>query len=186
MRVDEFPILIGELAIFNVNNPKNRRGDATFSFLQGTTFTAAQKNFLAAQCTGNIGDLPDIRFGDTGNQLKTRYGLPFGTVNRWISHFKSPTAENIDGRGGRTLSLDEQGLRDLHKEVNEGKSLKGKGSKKHKKSLFTHLEVNACINKQYRLTLQRKFQEVYSDDDEKVLSRNTLKKLKKVGSTHNE
>jgi hypothetical protein len=95
MRVDEFPILIGELAIFNVNNPKNRRGDATFSFLQGTTFTAAQKNFLAAQCTGNIGDLPDIRFGDTGNQLKTRYGLPFGTVNRWISHFKSPTAENI-------------------------------------------------------------------------------------------
>ena len=180
MRVDEFPVLIGELAIFNVNNPKNRRGDATFQCLQGNSFTAAQKNFLAAQCIGEIGDLPDICLGDSGNQLKRRYGLPFGTVNKWISNFKSPTAANIDGKCGRPLSLDQQGLLDLHKEVSQGVAVKGKGSKKNKKALFTGPELHACINKHYRMTLKRKGQHVHSDDEDIVLCHKTIKKLKKV------
>jgi transposase len=178
MLVSEFPVLPGNLAIFMPTKPILGRSVAKFRDLRETKLSVEQKEFLARQCTGDLDGNVDIRFGDSGRDIKRRYKIPSSTVNRWIKNLRSPNAINHERRG-RPDSLDAQGKAEYLKEVSEGKPLKGKGGKV-KKVLFTHNEIVACLNKHAQASRKRRGHDVNEFNEDEYLHEDTVKKLKKV------
>ena len=178
MLVSEFPLLPANLAIFMPINLILKRSEAKFFDLRGKKLSVEQSDFFAGQCIGEMGHNVDIRFGAKCNDLKRRYSLPFGTVNRWIKNFKDPYAINHECRG-RPDSLDAQGKRDFLNEVREGKQLQGKGGK-IKKVLLTDEEIVVCLNNHARASRkrERKLVDEFNEDD--YLHEDTINKLKKV------
>lgn len=178
MLVRDLPVIPEKFAIFAPSNPLSRNHEARFNSLEGVDLTGAQKDFIAGQCLGNIGDEVDIRFGESGRAIKRRYSLTEGTVNVWIKNVRNGV-KNADRRGPPN-ALDEQGLFDFHTEVKAGKTVAGKG-RKHTKALFTHEEVSVTMSKHARLTkVRRGHENVDVDEGTVALSRKTVEKIKKV------
>ncbi len=108
MRVDEFPVLIGELAIFNVNNPKNRRGDAPanidpkvlpnilepfnlrgvcrYRSLRRYIFSAAEKKWVCKNLVDFCDDV-DNELLNTICLFSHRYDVPVTSVTQWIDTY---------------------------------------------------------------------------------------------------
>jgi hypothetical protein len=181
IKVSDFPVLPLELAVFGPSNSMLSDSEAVFTPLNADNMTVAQKNFLAAQCTGQIQDGGiDIRFGDAGNQMKRRYGLPKSTVDRWIKNLKQGKP-NYDSRG-RPEALDEQGKRDFLAEVAAGTDVvTGKGKRKTMtKACMIGPEITAAANKHARLTKERAGLIIDVTDEDIILHDDTIDKLKKV------
>ena len=152
MLLIDFPILPDEFQIFspvNALNLRNQSIEAIFRDLRKEKLTLKQKNFLVAQCLDEPNDLPDIRFGDSGNQIKRRYNIPLGTVNFWISAHKAKRI--CHDNTGRPPSLDEIAIKAAIAEIAAGSASK-KGGRNSKKRLLTVDEVGAVFSKQARLT----------------------------------
>jgi hypothetical protein len=180
MRVDEFPDLSEEFAVFSVTNRRARHNEAEFRDLRGVSLSAAEKNFFARQCKGQQAEgEPDIKFGQSDRKFAARYNLSQGVTCLWVSNWVNPNAVNND-RGGRPASIDEQGMQDFFATVKEGKKIVGKGKAKQKKTLFLAPEITQIMNSEYRKSQKRKGHQLDVNDDSKVLSANTIQKLKRV------
>ena len=180
MLVIDFPVLPDEFQIFspiNTLNLRNQSVEAIFRDLGNEKLTLQQKNFLVAQCLDELNDLPDIKFGDSGNQLKRRYNIPIGTVNFWISAYKAK--RNCHDKVGRPPALDEIAIKAAIAEIAAGSASK-KGVRKSKKRLLTANEVGAVFSKQARLTSERAGKDIDVEDEQLVLCPNTIKRLVKV------
>ena len=182
MLVSEFPPLPSGLAIFSPSN-RSPRVAAEFWDLKGTKFTSDQQNFISAQLAKQLGDLPDIRFGDSGNKLLKRYNIPEGTALGWAKRFKSPHSINRGSAGGRPHSVDAVGILAMVAAVKAGKAAAAAAGKKVKKGaakqLFTEKDLVQIAVQQSVLSRIRAGARLDLDSDRNVLHPSTIKSLKK-------